>query len=128
MTNRDGYGIVGGRCTDRQRDRWTDKGDTMHTLELEARCWFDDHYGNTYHAVRVVVDGKVVAYQGLTYGYGNQFEVTARELLEANGYDDIKGWNGALSRYCRENGIELTIDTTDVPKKSWLVPSRWRKE
>ena len=47
-----------------------------------ARKWFDKINGNTYHAVKVVrvADGKEEKSRK-TYGYGNQFEVTAQVVL-----------------------------------------------
>lgn len=53
----------------------------MNTVTVEGRTWFERVNGNTYHAVRIVVNGVTVAVSPVTYGYGNQFEETARMLV-----------------------------------------------
>ena len=58
----------------------------MKTIYLEARRWsFDRTYGNTYHSVAVYVDGEYVGASGMAYGYDNQFEETAADLLRDQG-------------------------------------------
>ncbi len=55
-------------------------------LVINRNRWFDKINGNTYHSVQVFVNGKLIAEQGLTYGYGDHYRQTAIELLEKNGY------------------------------------------
>jgi hypothetical protein len=61
----------------------------IKNMLIEARLWSD---GNTYHAVRIWVNGKVLADIGMTYGYEDQYRYTALNWLK--GYqlvdEDIK--------------------------------------
>jgi hypothetical protein len=50
-----------------------------------GRRWFDAVNGNTYHSATVYVNG--VRLHGRRYGYGNQYIVTAQELLINSEYD-----------------------------------------
>lgn len=61
----------------------------INTLKIEGRRWFQKSYGNTYHSVTVYVNDEVLR-KDFEYGYGNQYLQTAIELLQANGYNDIK--------------------------------------
>lgn len=58
----------------------------IETLVIRGRRWFQKLYGNTYHTVTVVVNGHILK-SGIQYGYGNQYLVTAADLLRENGYD-----------------------------------------
>ncbi len=51
-------------------------------LVINGQRWFDKINGNTYHSVQVFINGKLIAEQGLTYGYGDHYRQTAFELLE----------------------------------------------
>jgi hypothetical protein len=50
-------------------------------LHIEGRRWFQRTYGNTYHSVRIWIDGVEVAYLPYQYGYGDQFLETALDWL-----------------------------------------------
>jgi hypothetical protein len=50
-----------------------------------GRRWFNTREGNSYHTVEVVVDGHLVWQSPVTYGYGNQYEETARKWLARKG-------------------------------------------
>ena len=52
----------------------------IKSMLIEARLWSD---GNTYHGVRVWVNGKVLADIGLTYGYEDQYKYTALNWLKS---------------------------------------------
>ena len=58
----------------------------IETLVIRGRRWFQKLYGNTYHTVTVVVNGRALK-SSIQYGYGNQYLVTAVDLLRENGYD-----------------------------------------
>lgn len=58
----------------------------IKTLEISAKRWFQKSYGNTYHVVKAVVNGKDVVVSGVTYGYGNHFLTTIADLLRDRGY------------------------------------------
>ena len=51
----------------------------INSLLIEARLWSN---GNTHHAVRVWVNGKVLADIGMTYGYDDQYKYTALNWLK----------------------------------------------
>jgi len=55
-------------------------------FHVEGRRWFDKINGNTYHAVRIWKDGELLTSIPYQYGYGNQWEYTACDWLEKNGY------------------------------------------
>src|SRR5512146_620995 len=48
---------------------------------IDAKKWFDRVNGNTYHNVKVAINGQVLGTSGMTYGYGNQYMYTAFETL-----------------------------------------------
>jgi hypothetical protein len=52
------------------------------TVTLFARKWFDKVNGNTYHSVQIFVNGDLAGQNDFEYGYGDQYEQTAKELLE----------------------------------------------
>jgi len=53
---------------------------------FEGRAWFDKANGNTYHSVRIWIDGDVVAIVPLTYGYENAYQSSAISKLVELGY------------------------------------------
>ena len=86
----------------------------INTLEIIARRWFQKSYGNTYHTVTVIVNGKELR-SDITYGYGTHYLTTAAELLKANGYD-IPNDNGEA--YALMTKYEH--NATDVKRKKDL--------
>ena len=58
----------------------------IKTLVIRGRRWFQKSYGNTYHTVSIVVNGHILK-SSIKYGYGNQYLVTAIDLIRENGYD-----------------------------------------
>ena len=58
---------------------------TINSLFIEGRLWFDKINGNTYHAVKIEANGKVIKHLPITYGYGNQYEQTALTWLKSYG-------------------------------------------
>ena len=57
-------------------------------ITLIGRRWFQKTYGNTYHSVTVLLDGEPVHNSGRCYGYGDQYEQTGLDWLQANGHID----------------------------------------
>lgn len=57
----------------------------IKSLFIEGRLWFDKSGGNTYHALRIQANGKVIGYVPMTYGYGDQWQYTALEWLKSFG-------------------------------------------
>ena len=59
---------------------------TQDTIEVHGRRWRDS-FGNTYHTVRITVDGQPMYTSPVTYGYGDHYyHATAMEWLVSNGY------------------------------------------
>lgn len=54
------------------------------TITVAARKWRDSN-GNTYHKVRVYLNGVLIATSGVEYGYGSQYRATAADLLREAG-------------------------------------------
>jgi hypothetical protein len=59
------------------------KIDSIHVV---GRRWFQRTYGNTYHVADIYVNDKLVHTTPMEYGYGDQFQWTAAQWLEDNGY------------------------------------------
>ena len=55
-------------------------------ITVYTRRWFQRSYGNTYHSCRVYVDGKEIGHAPFVYGYGDQWQQTAHDLLTKAGY------------------------------------------
>lgn len=58
----------------------------MQSIFIEAREWFDKTGGNSYFSARISVDGELVGYLPLQYGYESAYEYEATKWLVANGY------------------------------------------
>jgi hypothetical protein len=86
----------------------------IQSIMILGKRWFQRTYGNTYHRVQVYVNDKEVATSKITYGYGDQYIQTAVSLLKENGYLKSMPENTPLWRYCKENGIDCTIQYKDV--------------
>jgi len=62
----------------------------MESLRLEnvtvtVKMWLDKTPGNTYHSVKICHDERLLAQCDFSYGYGEQYKVTALELLKKKG-------------------------------------------
>ena len=56
------------------------------SLFFEGRAWFDKSGGNTYHSVRIWLNGDIVAVVPFTYGYENMYQYSATRKLVELGY------------------------------------------
>jgi hypothetical protein len=65
---------------------------TIKSLFIEGRLWFDKTGGNTYHAVRIEANGKVITHIPITYGYESAYQYTALKWLQDYGLvsEDVK--------------------------------------
>jgi len=88
----------------------------MRSLNIIGRRWFERTNGNTYHTAQIIIDGKTVHKTGVRYGYGSQYNQSALEWLQENGYIGIPG-PVSLWRWCDENGIEYEDMVMDFPRK-----------
>lgn len=86
----------------------------INTMKIEGKRWFQRSYGNTYHSVKVFVNGEVLKSE-ITYGYGSHYLQTAAELLKENGYD-IPEDNGKAYAYV----IDFPHTVEDVKRKKDL--------
>ena len=92
----------------------------VKSIEIWAKRWFQKSYGNTYHAVRVYVNGEFIGSSKITYGYGDSYLQTAEEVIKKAGYIKLKKANESLWSYCREKNIKLKYYATDVNKEKEL--------
>lgn len=81
----------------------------MATIHIEGRRWFK---GNTYHSVRIWIDGKQVAFLPYAYGYGDGYLQTAAAWLCENGYPGTEGH----TLHMRET-LGATYSVIDVSRK-----------
>lgn len=94
-------------------------------IHIHGRRWFERTNGNTYHTCDIWVDGEHVHKIPFQYGYGSQYEWSAAEWLENNGYmpgrsHHANGGGDSLCRYCDEHGIKCVTEVDDVPRKKDL--------
>jgi len=68
-----------------EKDKTEKLNPNIKSLFIEGRLWFDKVNGNTYHAVRIEANGKVLWHIPITYGYENQYLETALQFLKAHG-------------------------------------------
>lgn len=91
------------------------------SITVIGRRWFDRTYGNTYFSVRCYADGELVAEQPYEYGYGDQWEQRACELLAETGHINPERYpHGGIERLrmvCERQGINLVRDVSDVSRK-----------
>lgn len=88
-------------------------------VHVSARRWSGNIYGNTYHTVKVWVNGEVIGVSPVSYGYGDSWMQTAGDVLrdaglfaEIFGTDDVY----AIGSYAmREAGV--TSEVVDVKRR-----------
>lgn len=89
----------------------------MKSLHIEGRRWFQRGPGNTYHSVRIFIDGALAVCLPFQYGYGDQFLQTAIDWLKAQGRIPADAPYGTL--YLRET-LGGTYSVIDVSRKGDL--------
>jgi hypothetical protein len=97
----------------------------LKSLHIHGRRWFERTNGNTYHTVAIFVNGRSIHKTERVYGYGSQYQQSACEWLDANGYlPDIERykWGGteSLWRYCDRRSIPFVDEVDDVPRRKDL--------
>ena len=91
------------------------------SITVIGRRWFRKGAGHTYHTVEILVNGEFVHKSERTYGYGNQYEYTAKDWLVKEGYLEMEGHSpDSLSWCCREQGITYNAVGIDVSRKADL--------
>lgn len=87
------------------------------TIHIEGRRWFQRSYGNTYHKVRLWVDGQCT-HSIMRYGYGDHYLQTAWDMLQAQGIIPAdQRYGGTLA--LRET-YGATYSVIDVQRKADL--------
>jgi len=94
-------------------------------IHINGRRWFQKSYGNTYHTVTVNIDGEHVFSSGQEYGYGDQYQQTAWEWINANadklGIEPLKvhanGGNEAVYQYVERTGNKVVNTVSDVSRE-----------
>jgi hypothetical protein len=100
--------------TTKMRKQRLKKGDNVFVI---GRRWFDRVNGNTYHTAEVEVNGIYVGKSRMTYGYGDQYLETAKEILLEK-YDFPKGMTDRSSLWqLREYGVVLNKSVIDGLKR-----------
>lgn len=100
--------------TTKMRKQRLKKGDNVFVI---GRRWFDRVNGNTYHTAEVEVNGIYVGKSRMTYGYGDYYLETAKEILLQK-YDFPKGMNENSPLWqLREYGVVLNKSVIDGLKR-----------
>lgn len=86
---------------------------------------YQDRHGNTYHSVRMIVNGNEVGYVPHKYGYEDHYQQTATDWLYDNGFlPTLKKTQGrpdeALWRYGERTGVNVTCEIVDCESKKEL--------
>lgn len=96
----------------------------MRTLTIIGRRWFRRGPGGTYHTAQIIVNGRTVHKTEEAYGYGEGYEQSAWDWLEANGYALRRrygnGGSEAPWQYCQDRGITYERQAIDVPREKDL--------
>jgi hypothetical protein len=98
----------------------------VDSITVVGRRWFNRNQGNTYHSAEILVNGLFVHKTPYEYGYGGQYEETAAEWLEKNGFMPGRerhantGGRESLGRYCERHDVAYSCGVTDVSRKKDL--------
>lgn len=93
------------------------------SIQINGRRWFSRPYGNTYHSVQIMVDGKQVPGVPKTYGYGSHYLWTAADQLEKLGIMKGRkrlgsgGGTEGLSWWAIRHGIKFDDNVEDVRRQ-----------
>jgi hypothetical protein len=97
----------------------------IRSITIIGRRWFQRTYGNTYHSVKVYVDGDCVYSSGQVYGYDEAYIQTAWQWLRSNGYapDAAEYEHGgceAIWQWAERNNVTLVREVSDVAREKDL--------
>jgi hypothetical protein len=99
---------------------------SVDSITVVGRLWFNRGQGNTYHSAEILVNGRPVHKIPYEYGYGNQYEESAAEWLEASGFmpgrkrSPNTGGRESLRLYCERHDVAYSSSSTDVSRKKDL--------
>jgi|ERR1051325_1424784 hypothetical protein len=90
-------------------------------ITIIGKRWFQKTYGNTYHSVRILVNGEEVAFNPFTYGYENHYLQTAGTMLQEL-YDLPNSIDTQYFHVYRlqDAGMKLNVQVSDVERKKDL--------
>ncbi len=102
-----------------------------HNITIIGRRWFQKTYGNTYHSVKVYVDGKLIGEEPFTYGYEDHYLQTAHAILQKVGVYPTTGMHSSLlsgadkdyynfQQDMRNHRDKFVINVCDVQRKKDL--------
>ena len=95
-------------------------GTKVESVTLVGRRWFNKSKGNTYHSCEIFVNGRIAHKIEYAYGYGQQYEDSAKNWLTTNGYlSDIEK-HEPLWSWTKRNNVALVNTVTDVQRKKDL--------
>ena len=89
------------------------------SVDIQAKRWFDGVNGNTYHSVRVCIDGSEIGSVPFAYGYERQYEQTALDLINAHFASSLK-INDIFHSMYRNKFIKLAVNVHDVKRRKDL--------
>lgn len=88
-------------------------------IQVIGRRWFERTNGNTYHSATLIVNGDTIGHEPFAYGYGSQYEQTARAILlnafTIEGLDNLS----PMWSIC-DQGHKFNSNATDVQRKKDL--------
>lgn len=89
----------------------------MKKVEFWAKEWFQKSAGNSYFAVKVYVNDKIIGTSPVMYGYGSAYEQEGMKILKKAGY--LRGVKANMpSRYFRERaGVKYSGSINSVQKQ-----------
>jgi len=90
----------------------------VKSVEIWGKKWFQKSYGNTYHKVRVYVNNELIGTSPITYGYGDSYLQTAKDILIKKGYFPIalKKTNNLYS-FFKDRKIDFKYYANDVKRE-----------
>ena len=90
----------------------------IKSIRFVGARWTQKTYGNTYHKVKVYVNGRLIATSPIKYGYGSQYVVTGKRILKDKGYlnrTSLSNWELA-----QDMKIKVEDSVIDMPRKKDL--------
>lgn len=96
--------------------------ETIKTIQITGRKWFQRSYGNTYYSAVAHINGVKVAEIDFAYGYGDQYLQDMITLLESKGLIPAKPGHKANTWHLRDLCVPggFTYHAVDVPRKKDL--------
>lgn len=99
------------------------------SIFVHGKTWFDKANGNSYFSAKIYVDGEQVAFLPFQYGYGDQYEYEASQVLRGlgllpEGFPADNGGSSAPLWRLRDFGVHYYHSISDAKKRDVV---RWGK-